>query len=187
MAKIYKIAKGDEVSTTGTGIISVKTGFLQKVYDTEVTGSAVTSIDITNLDINTDKMYLILFFPNNTSASTSGYSLFINNDTTVTNYYRQEFYCTGGTLNSSNNNDALFAHALAGGSSIAIGWLIRDGAGNARCLSHLNHSLTTTLMQQNRFLAKTATVANITQITLTAGIANAIGIGSRLIIYKVSV
>lgn len=143
-----------------------------------VSGSAVTSIDIAGLDINAHNGYRIEI--EIAGGVSTALSMYINGDTTPTNYYQETLQATGATVGSSNNNNAVItsgAYAFIKGAMALIGGIMRY-TGTAIV------GTTTGMYVYNKSLGKTASVANITQITLIASVASAIGIGSKVRIYR---
>lgn len=150
----------------------------------EVTGAAVTSIDFSGLDINTHKSYRIEIEAYNPAATESFVYLYINNDTVASNYYSQQQKTDGtGVTAGRSNSAALFwvgaGQRMSGDAKLAItpGWY-------AMAVSDHTSNPSSLLVRQIYALVKTATVTNITQLTFTASVANAIGIGSKVRIYR---
>ena len=80
---------------------------MQEVDSTTVTGSAVTSISFSGLDLDTDGTYFIVINPLKTgSGAWSGISMYCNADTTATNYHNQRITAANTTLGGNRYNDA---------------------------------------------------------------------------------
>lgn len=149
----------------------------------EVTGSAVTSINFTGLDINTHKSYRIEVEAKNATATPTIVSMFVNNDTVATNYYCQ-YLVAGGTAvagaraNSANifTKEASAKTNVIGNVSLVDGYMYSIFNSAKRDPSSIEI--------QNYSMAKTATVTNITQLTFTSSVANSIAVGSRIRIYR---
>lgn len=148
----------------------------------EVTGSARTSIDFSGLDINTHKSYRIEIELYVASVAPAIYC-FVNNDTTITNYY---FQIWGG-------NAAAFTGARANNPTVQSIGIAGNHACNLNCVRSngtpiftgiYSSQLGTTLIGYNVLMYKTSTVTNITQLTFTSSVTNAIGIGSKIRIYR---
>jgi len=153
------------------------------VVEHEVTGAAVTSIDFTGLDINTDKSYRIEF-EWITGASGANCYLYYNNDTTITNYHYQLLSGNGATTTSARVNSAIVAITAANLRSYAVidvatvdGYACADSS-NTR---DIGIGLIRSGFGQNK---SSATVTNITQLTLTSSVANQIDIGTKVRIYR---
>lgn len=158
----------------------------EKIVDTTLTAAA-TSIDVTGLDINTDKEYLLIFrCKEATGGGGISIRIYINNDTTNTNYYTQYMIGDGAAAACGRDNDCLLVNPAASQDADVQVWIVRDVTGLARITLTECYNTTTAINAGFKGITKTATVTNITQITLTSSGANSLAIGSRLIIYKVS-
>lgn len=148
-----------------------------------VTGSAVTSIDFSGLDINTHKSYRIEIEWNNISGSAVNLYAFINGDATVTNYYSQLFDSNGVTSAGVRYNTASLACPSANEKvSINAGISINQGYVTTR--SFATRGVGSTVLTELISISKTATVTNITQLTFTASVASSIGVGSKIRLYR---
>ena len=148
-----------------------------------VTGSAVTSIDFSGLDINTHKSYRIEFEIIDTGASAGNLVLFINNDTTQTSYYTQQGSVNANVFTGSRDNMSSIAWIEP--SLIAVGEIVVSKTnGFPTFNSQSNFSSNSGVQIMFKACRKTATVTNITQLTFTSSVANAIGVGSTIRIYR---
>jgi len=160
-------------------------GTWEKIVDTTVSPSAVTTITVTGLDLDAAKAYILLFRVTNPTGSTSNISLYYNNDTTATNYYRQSLYGTSTTVGASRINDGVISDVLAGQEANLLIWIYRDPAGYVRAMPFENSRDPASLLLRMLFHIW-VTKANVTRIDLTASVTGSIGVGSNLIIFKVS-
>ena len=151
------------------------------LYEAVVTGSAVTSIDFSGLDINTHKSYRVEIELNNTVST--GLYCFVNNDTVLTNYWSQSWGGNHATYTGNRANNATVAtlstvagHTCTLNCSKANGTPLFTGISSSQ--------LSATIVGYNVFMFKTTTVTNITQLTFTSSAASAIGVGSKIRIYR---
>ena len=144
----------------------------------------VDYVDFTSLDINTHGCYIILAHLTNPTASNSAYYVYVENDYTATNYYSQYTAGNGTTVGAGRLNSSEIGHLLAGSSGTIVLFIMRDPQGYPRFHSFSNQYGATAV--QNVYYAgtKTATVTNITSIRIHAGVAGAIGAGSRLMLFR---
>lgn len=147
-----------------------------------VSGAAVTTLTISDLDINTHKSYRIEIEVVNTSGSTSDYSLYVNGDTTATNYYRQNLDSASTTNAGTRQNTALLLSLTAGMSMILAGNLMSTNSYLRG--TFLGTRYTTGITVDTIGYYKTATITNLTSVTLSASVASSIGIGSKIRIYR---
>ena len=150
----------------------------------EVTGSAVTSIDFSGLDINTHKSYRIEFEWKNPTANYSSIQMFVNGDATSTNYYTQELYIYGTAMGAQRKNGSEIIYCEQYSTALGNANISLLAGESVGCLSHFSYSIPSTVQENYRTIRKTNTVTNITQLTFTASIANSIGIGSKIRIYR---
>jgi len=149
-----------------------------------VTGSPITSIDFSNLDINTHKSYRVEISIANATANSSGLYCFINGDTNLTNYYRELVQFDGTTIGANRANNPQII-TLQPSSSLSLTSNVQRGDnGYARAINFGNSSNGSSVLKEDSTLIKTATVANITQLTFTTSVAGAIAVGSKIRIYR---
>jgi len=160
-------------------------GTWEKIVDTTVSGAAVTSITVTGLDLDAAKAYMILFKVTNPTPSNSDYYLYLNNDTTLTNYFVQYGAFNGTAVTADRVNDPRVAWTPAGQEVVILCWMIRDPGGYVRTMIKEIRKDPASLLITVRGHTW-VTKANVTRIDITAAISGAIGIGSNLMIFKVS-
>lgn len=153
------------------------------VVEHEVAGSAVTSIDFTGLDINTDKSYRLEINFINAGAGSGGAELYYNNDTTSTNYNSQQEIINGTSITGVRINTGRIIYANSGEASSFTAFISAPG-GYATCKSYGHYVLATINGLRYTQNKKDVTVTNITQLTLTADLSLNIGVGSKIGIYR---
>lgn len=153
------------------------------VFDYTVSGSAVTSVDITGLTFDKGSEYMLVSTIINTSASGSLYNLYANGNTTDTNYYAQNITADGATVSSGRQNKPYLAYTTNAKSTFSLANLKLTNNGYFVYQDNTLYDLTT-LSMLNYYGTSTFTATSITQLTITASVANAIGIGSRFQLIK---
>lgn len=149
----------------------------------EVTGAAATSIDFTGLDINTHKSYRIEMDLVNAVASTVNIAFYVNGDTLATNYWRQNIAASGATVTGVRSNDAFISNIIASSKGVIEGTISLNNSiatGNFKSITDIDSGITL----RNTVYNKTATITNLTQITIMADTASAFGIGTKIRIYR---
>lgn len=167
-----------------TGLPVVVVAGWEKIVDEQVTGAAVTSVDITGLDLDAGKVYQIILRITEASNNNTFISMFFNNDTTATNYYNEQVEGDGVGLAAERLNNARVCSVGALTETTAFVVLAREvGKPTAFFAGNLFEQSTIRI----RFGAHSwVTENNVTRITFTAAHANAIGVGSRILIFKVA-
>jgi len=185
-ARLAAGTSGYYLKTQGAGADPVwaKPPGFEKIAEKTVSGAAVTTVSFTGLDLDADKRYLLIFVVTNPTASSSYYDIYFNGDTTRTNYYRQWLGAASTSISAARANDPAIISLGAGKEVFCIVEIMRDPAGIPR-FSTNNNIDDTSAVAINLNYGAWITSANVTSIDITAGTANAIGIGSKFILFKV--
>jgi len=142
-----------------------------------------TDVDITGLDINTHRQYLIIIKITNPTASETGYYLYVNEDYEKTNYYIQFIEASGTSIIAGRRNFPEIAHTFAGGITFVKVVMVRGADGVPRAVAEQAKHSPASITFQNYAWVKTASVTNITSIRIHAVATGAIGAGSKIEIY----
>jgi hypothetical protein len=160
----------------------------EKIYDEAVATSAVTTIDISGLNLDTAKTYKIELQLKNATTTTCNIILWVNGDYTHSNYYRQYWSVSGdgaGQGAYNNNYGPTFSTASPLISTITMSrpaqdkavWISQSAFGNTNAAGENQVGI-----MNNYFVCKNA--ANVTSIRIESTEASAIAIGSRVMIFK---
>jgi len=160
-------------------------GTWEKIAEVILT-SNVTRIDFTGLDINTHKAYLLIYTAKNPTTSTSGINFYVENDTTSANYYKEYVQIDGTTVTAGRVNDPNIVYFPAGDRVAGYVYFFRDPDGYYKAVGYNCYGTGSGVSMCFGVISKTATVTNITQINIVAGVANSIGAGSKFLLFKVS-
>lgn len=148
-----------------------------------VTGSAVTSLDITGLDINTHKSYILeIDMVGNVDISTV--YLFANGDNTITNYYSQILVVNDTSTGVNRQNNPRLMSSIGVGDYQGITLNVSLLAQKFLWRSMGNYRDDTTLGGAFLFGSKIAKITNLTQLTIASVPANGIGVGTTVRIYR---
>ncbi len=153
------------------------------VHESVVSGSAVTTIDVSGLDIATDRNYRIVLEIENTAGTLSGYELTVQGDHTLANYYSQILSVIDTAIVSARSNTPEICQVNAnetGTTEITLTQL--GGVPSATAMTRKREGALVELRQYA--VSKTASIANITSLRITSTIAGALGIGTKLTIYR---
>jgi len=169
---------GSYISNSGQILMGVSA---RKIADT-IFSVDTASVTFSNLDLDTARQYIIRAFFNDAAES---YNLFVNGDTTATNYHTEVLMANGATLSGTGNNNAIITGMnttavysdmnivkVAGGLPLANSYNSRYYAGGGNMImSHYSW----------RYDAATT---NVTSITISAVGAAGIKAGSRIALYS---
>ena len=152
------------------------------LFEYIVQGSALTSVTIPNLDILTHKSYSVEIDFINPTSSACNLFLHANNDLVLANYFSQSLYVSGTSAVSSTFSSPLigicdYISSCFIEANISLGQLLRWSSACAR-----SNPLGISANYITGF--KKSSIANLTSLTLTSSIANSIGIGSRIRVYR---
>ena len=158
----------------------------QKLADIIVSGSAVTQVDISGLNIGKGEEVVLVSEIDNPTGSIPGFRLYANDNYTDTNYWTQALEANGTTITGARNNIAscLFAQANSKTFINVKIKLTNNGYYVLQLDGIINNGLSSMYMA-NRYTTSTFTLTSITSLRFYSTIANSIGIGSRFILYKV--
>lgn len=149
-----------------------------------IVGTAVTSVDITGLDIGKDDELLLVSDFN--FSQDNAVLIMINNNLTSTNYYCQRLVATSTTVTAERGNYPRITSSLETGTkneTITKIKLTNSGyfiyqAVDVRAIG------SSSIQLQQIYGTSTFISASITSLTLRHNLANGIGIGSRFQLYK---
>jgi len=156
-----------------------------RIYNTTV-ATDTQYVDITGLDINTDRCYLMLLNVKNADPlNPSKYYLYVEGDYTDTNYTFQHLYSVGATI-GTEVGDGPYVIA-AGPSEEAVTtihiFLSHDGYYYANSVG--NGLVSGSLYTRHIALRKNTIVANITSMRLYATSVAGVGTGTKIDLFKV--
>jgi len=155
---------------------------LRKVFE-YVAETDISEIDIKGLDLERDKVYIIIFNIKNPTGTSSAYRLFCNGDFTLTNYWFQWGEISGGVLSSSRQNTNQFAYVDAGQNAHAETTIGRSPDGYPQWFTRSCRGIGGAIMI-HLVAGCWMSTANVTRLTIRSEVTNAIGAGSRLVIYS---
>jgi len=156
-----------------------------KVAEVDVSGAAVTNIDISGLDLDSHKSYQLWFKVHNPLGVGSAYRVFFNADYTLTNYTRQVLWADGTSIGSVRVDGCDLCDAPDGRDAFAIAEIMRTPDGYPRFMSRYQKDNPAYVVLVMDYVAW-ETAANVTSIRVASEQTDAIGVGSKLILYRTS-
>jgi len=155
---------------------------LKRLADIGVT-TDVQYVDITGLDINTHRHYLLISNLKNPLDVATAYYMFVEGDYTVGNYSSQRLYALGTSVYASRVTNPTIGLALAYRRTLIVVNLVRDPAGYPRATCHSSYLLGGEIRVEVDAWMRAVTATNITSIRIYATQAGGIGAGSRIVLY----
>jgi hypothetical protein len=155
----------------------------EKVADITTTANA-TQVDISSLSIGKDSEYLLVSDWN--SSSGVDLNLYVNDNTTTTNYYFQRILGDGSSASAARGNDARYGDGFGSAHRTMIYSHIKLSEIGAYTSQNygIGNFGTTSPRLQNNFISSTAeNITSITKLNVKSG-TNGILSGTRFILYK---
>mgnify|MGYP001412231782 CR=1 FL=1 len=154
----------------------------RKLADVTISGGAVTSVSITGLDLGAAKTYFLMCHLKNAGAVQATIYLEQNADTTLTNYYFEQFKADGGGITAGRANDPTIA-VLAASTEVNFNAFMSQIAGvEPRTLSLSARAAPAAIIAQEMCHIHDDTT-NVTSIQIISSVANAIDDGSTIRLY----
>lgn len=164
----------------GAGADPTEISGWEKIAETVLT-SAVTNVDFTGLNINTDRFY-VLFLAIKFVADPAIMRIFVEGDYTLTNYYAQWLTASGTSVTAGRLNEPHIFDLVAGESFLATVTITRDPDGIFRYTSLPSARAASSVSFVTIAGAKTASVTNITSIRISTS--GDMAVGSILMLCK---
>ena len=139
-----------------------------------ITGSAAQDYEFSGL--TGDYTYVLIVDSNNNAVGASAYYIYLNQDTTATNYYSQI-----GVAATSNN--ALICSANAG-TDIFAELKIRKSISDTASVIGQCATSGSSLDNYSTSVFKTTATTDITHIKISASQATGLGVGTKLLLYR---
>lgn len=158
----------------------------QLLADITVSGSAVTQVDISGLNIGKGEEVVLVSQFTNALGVTVALRLMFNGNYTLTNYYSQEVYADGTSVGASGVNNPMILNALRGLTSIINSKIKLTNNGHIVAQNDIENKLGTSSANITQtYHTTTFTTTSITSIRVACSNTDGIGIGSRFQLYKV--
>lgn len=160
----------------------------QKLADITVSGSAVTQVDISGLNIGKGEEIVLVSQFTNASASTVALRLMFNGNYTLTNYYSQECYADGTAIGAIRVNNPMVLNALSGLTSLINSKIKLTNNSYIVAQNDIENKIGgSSVNVSSTYQTTTFTATSINSLRIATDTANAIGIGSRFQLYRVGV
>jgi len=157
---------------------------MEKVSEVDVS-SDCTYVDFTGLDGNSAWFYKLFATVKNPTGSSTNYFLFVNGDTTETNYYSQCIHGNGTNVTAARYNNPVIVNIAGGDKALCETTITKDNDGYFRYFCSVSRDPASAVKLTIRNGSKTATITNITSLRVQTSVSNAIGAGSKFILFKV--
>jgi hypothetical protein len=179
-----------EVATQSTAAVEIIViPAYEELFSTTV-ATAVTEIDITGLSIGKDDTLRLVYTFVHDVEAWAEYRLFVNDDTTQSNYQSQFLGGSGSSISALRfSNNAFLASSrnnrrVQGIADIKI-------SNNDRFVFQSQYMRTigtnsASLEQQNFNTVNTTTKTSITKLSISSDVTNGIRVGSKIALYKVT-
>lgn len=160
-------------------------GAMTFVAEGTVVGAAVTTVNISGLDLAADSSYYIQYKIVNATGSVLEVHMHYNSDTTSANYRYQYQIASSATTSAGRASNASIINMAASSAEVGTITISTDVGGLPRAFKTGNRDAFASVSTQTTSHIWNST-ANVTSIDFTSTVANAIGIGSNFRIFKIS-
>jgi len=168
--------------------VSIDYDTTEKIFETTVTGSAVTSIDITGLSGNTDEQYMLDC--NIVNGYDGGMAVNVRcNGDSGTNYGRQELYGSSTTIGASRATSThFFLTGATSSGNVGIGTLLLHAkSGHVRtAINSRAREITGTTVTNLDAIGQSwnNTADEITSLGIETEQPEALGVGTSISLYR---
>ena len=170
---------GNVMSVKDSGITPAKLSFSPlKLKASAITTSATTTVTFSELDLNTDKVY-VLWAQVEYNALNNWLRLFINNDTTTTNYYTQLIWANSTSITGQISNDTLIGYTDTTACCLECILMKGEGSSKPKFQGRFNRNTGTEMVLYQFVGSYETAVSNVTQIDISHISANGIGANSK--------
>jgi len=163
---------------------------IQKIFEKVVAGAAVTEINIPNLNLVRDKLYILILNILNPTMSDENIYLFYNDQFTLTQYVSQFHRASGttatGATYAGREGNPKITTVVSSYSTFAIVWIAKSPDNYIRANSFGQRSHPATVELYNVMMGRQILTNNVTKITLRSSNANGIGINSRVELWRMT-
>jgi len=175
---LNKLLKG-----AGANVAPTEISGWEKISEV-IPGSAVDYVDFTGLDINTDKVYILLVNIKNGTAGWINVRLHREGDYTDTNYYTQYLTADGGVISAGRLNEARLLGMPVSDALTAVAFIMRDPDGYMQ-VNILNlRERASSVVMENRCISSNNTTTNITSLRVSSSATGGIGANSVLMLCR---
>jgi len=176
--KVYRLSSKQAAGGNGQGGAA-----LEYVGEATVSGAAATSLSINGLALDSDETYVVQMGAKNATASVATLSLTYNADTTAANYFTS---VTSNGASTQSNNANLSSLYGTTASEMLINLTI------SRPVSRVTANGTVALVSNSGTNIRaqgiahqwTTTATNVTGLTITSSVANALDIGTYIRVWR---
>ena len=176
---ISKVYKGTTV------IYELADGSYYELIEDVTIATATTSVQFSGFTATKEDSLVLVSDIIKTTAGSSSAKLYVNNNQTATNYWRQYVYGIDTGVGSARANDPTFLNVGGNSNSFTTTDIKLTNDGYYTYQSSTSWDYNTISNKLIDYVgSSTFTVTSITQLDIAASISNAIGIGSRFSLYR---
>lgn len=161
-------------------LLSGEDGVLTHLVNTEVTGSAVTSVSFSGLTLTNRAALVLIGRSQHTEAAS--HALQLNGNTTAANYYTQLVQASATTFAAFRLNDNNFYRVQAGGKIVAVSQFFLTGD-RIQVLTEYTRNDDDAIFMEKTWTTLNADVTNLTSIDIVSSVASNILVGSVFDLY----
>jgi len=153
---------------------------MEKIGEVEVSSNC-SYVEFTGLDGNSDWFYKLFAIVKRSDGNDGDIYLFVNGDTTISNYWHQGLNALGSNVTGGRYNKSMIGWVSSFFTEVSIS---RDVNGIFRAVAYTNFRESDGIRFSIYGNCKTASISNITSLRIQSDIANGIGVGSKFILFR---
>lgn len=179
-------ALGEGIASSKENVVYRDVGAGNVLVESVELGTAGTTFTFSNLEMaDTDHQYVLACFLKNNTAQFSNVSLFVNGDTTATNYYDEYLLASAGVVSAGRQNAANIMTVAASKETCGRIWLdLVKPLQIVKAHSLVEYDSGASLRLDNFAWRKNAATSTLTSISIVAQ--RDMAVGSRVDLYKVT-
>jgi hypothetical protein len=175
------IPVANNTGTIASQWISASTSSWRKIAEISVS-SNVDYVDITGLNINNDKVYVLFSIVKNPTSTAGSIKLYIEGDTNTANYYSQRTYSGGSSVYGARENIGYIG--ISSGSDVGMGFcvIMKTSDNIPTWTVHWNRNIGSSIETMSASGCCISSKSNITTIRIVGAAAGGIGAGSYFLL-----
>jgi hypothetical protein len=175
------IPVADNTGVIASGWIPASVSSWRKIAEISVS-SNVDYVDITGLNINNDRVYVLYSIVKNPTSTAGSIKLYVEGDTTNTNYYTQRTYSSGSSVFAGRENIGYIGISSGGDVGMGVCVIMKTSTNIPTWTVHWNRNVGSSIETMSASGCCISPKSNITTIRIVGAASGGIGAGSYFLL-----